>query len=209
MPCWSGWRDWCRVGTLEVPCAHCTGWIPLAAGCGGGDGDKPGDDTSSEADADTDADTVEGNSPGECSDEIDNDGDGDIDCADQDCEEDIDCSFTCENGEVIAAIYRCSGYEMCEDGTAERGCPDSFVCDDGTEQGPDGRHLKESDQCDNSPECADSSDESSCEPEASFEVVINGSMCTFLSNQEGGVYLLQCSPIIKHRIEIVGTTSHC
>jgi hypothetical protein len=137
---------------------------------------------------------------------------------------------------------------MCEDGTDERGCPDSFVCDDGTETDPDGRYLKlddvcdsdswsgrvdcpdnsdeddcegdfecddgsdailgerdsvwEEDQCDNTPECTDSSDESSCTPEASLSVTINGTTCTFKSNDNGHTYYVyepdEGEEIVKH-----------
>ena len=66
-------------------------------------------------------------------------------------------TFECENGDLIAANYRCDTIADCREAEDEKGCQDFwFRCGDGSP-------VLASQRCDGRPHCPDGSDENDCE----------------------------------------------
>ena len=91
-----------------------------------------------------------------CTDDIDNDGDGDIDCADEDCRNGPDCAIPpygipweddCGDG----LDNDDDGYVDCFDTDCAEVCPE--ICDDGIDNDADGMVDCEDTDCAGSPMC--------------------------------------------------------
>ena len=131
-----------------------------------------------ETDTDTDSTCEDGvNCPEDCGDNVDNDGDGAIDCADSDCSglesciedcydgvdndgdsfidcDDADCAGQCDEDCTDGEDNDGDGAVDCDDSDCDGDCPE--VCDDGRDNDGDGDIDCEDTDCDGScPEVCD------------------------------------------------------